>query len=232
MKILGIIGGIAPESTIVYYKAIIADYRASRGDGSYPALIINSIDLKNMIELVTNDRRAELVAHLLNEIGRLADAKADLALIASNTPHLVFDEVRAASPLPLLSIIECARDEAQARGCKRVGLFGTKFTMRADFYPRVFSPIGIEVVTPEPEDQEYIHEKYMGELINGVILPATREGLLNVVRRLHARSGIEALILGGTELPLILTSETAAGVPLLDTTRIHVARAVAELLRP
>ena len=90
----------------------------------------------------------------------------------------------------------------------------------------------IVVVTPEPEDQEYIHDIYMGQLINGVFLPATREGLLEVVRRLHARSPIDALILGGTELPLILTGETAADVPLLDTTRIHVERAVAELLRP
>src|SRR5262245_55322675 len=160
MKILGIIGGIAPESTIAYYKAIISEYRAGRGDGSYPALIINSIDLKKIIELVTNDRRAELVEYLLNEIGRLANAGATLALLASNTPHLVFDEVRAASPLPLLSIVECARDAAQARGFKRVGLFGTKFTMRAGFYPQVFSPAGIEVITPGPEDQEYIHEKY------------------------------------------------------------------------
>jgi aspartate racemase len=229
MKVLGIIGGIAPESTIAYYRAIIAEYRARVIDGSYPPLIINSIDLTKLLALAAKDRQ-QLTIYLLAEIQRLAEAGAQFALMASNTPHLVFDEVRAQSPVPLVSIVESARDAAKERRFSRVGLFGTRFTMEAGFYPRVFATAGIDVITPDPEDQAYIHEKYMGELVNAIFLPETRDRLLALVDRLRVQKQIEAVILGGTELPLILKGETAAGIPVLDTTAIHVKRAVNEML--
>lgn len=231
MKILGIVGGIAPESTIEYYRLIIETYRARKPDGGYPPLIINSIDLDKMIELVTSNRLAEMTEYLLGELGRLARAGADFGLLASNTPHIVFDELQRLSPLPLLSIVESACGAAAALGLKKVGLFGTRFTMRGDFYPAVFSRRGITLVTPGAGEQDYIHDKYMGELINGVFLPETREGLLAIVDRLVERSNVEGLILGGTELPLILRDDGGRGIPFLDTTRIHVADAVARMIQ-
>ena len=112
---------------------------------------------------------------------------------------------------------------------KRVGLFGTRFTMQGDFYPKVFRREGIEVVAPEPDDQAYIDDKYMNQLVNGVFLPETRDGLLAIVDRLKKKSNIEGVILGGTELPLILPDKTHNGVLLLNTTKIHVAAAVAKM---
>jgi aspartate racemase len=229
MKVLGIIGGIAPESTIAYYRAIIAEYRARVTDGGYPPVIINSIDLTTMLALAATDQR-RLAIYLLGEIQRLADAGAQFALMASNTPHLVFDEVRAQSSLPLVSIVESARDAAKERRFRRVGLFGTRLTMEAEFYPRVFATAGIDIITPDPEDQAYIHEKYMEELVNAIFLPETRDRLLALIDRLRMQEQIEAVILGGTELPLILKGNTAAGIPVLDTTAIHVKRAVTEML--
>ncbi|MBI1766376.1 MAG: amino acid racemase [Acidobacteria bacterium] len=230
MKTVGIIGGIAPESTIAYYRAIIAAYRAQQPDGNYPALLLNSINLKNLLELVGANQRAELVAYLVDELHKLARAGADFAVLASNTPHLVFDELQRVSPLPLLSIVEATRDVAQRLGLQRVGLFGTRFTMQGGFYQEIFGRAGIDIVLPDAAEQAYIHEKYLGELAQAVLLPETRAGLLAIADRLRAQQGIEALILGGTELPLILTEAAHEGLPFLDTTNIHVARIVAQML--
>ncbi len=203
MPTLGIIGGIGPESTAEYYRLLLAEYRRRNPDGSAPSILINSIDLE-----------------------RLAKAGADFALLASNTPHIVFNELRPS--IPLISIIEAARDYARERNLRRLGLFGTRFTMRGSFYPDVFAPI--EIVTPSDEEQDFIHDKYMNELLKGLKKPETREHLLRIIDRLKADKQIDGLILGGTELPLILGDESHNGVPILDTTRIHVERAVERLL--
>jgi aspartate racemase len=230
MKTVGIIGGIGPESTIEYYRLIIAGYLEQQTDGSYPTMIINSLDLNHMVGMVTTNQLAALTEEIVSEIQKLARAGADFGVLAANTPHLVFDDVRRQSPIPLISIVEATRDDAQRRGLKRVGLFGTRFTMQARFYPDVFSKAEITLVVPEEDEQAYIHNKYMSELLNGIILPETRERLLAIVDRMRERDGIEGLILGGTELPLILRDAEHHGVPFLDTTKIHVERIVTELL--
>lgn len=230
MKTLGIVGGIAPESTIEYYRQIIATYRKQNPDGSYPRLIINSINLRRMLDLVEANQLANLTEFLLGELQWLARAGADLGIFASNTPHLVFDELQRQSPIPLISIVESARETAKALGLKRVGLFGTRFTMQGRFYPEVFAKAEITVFAPAPEDQDYIHGKYMNELINTIFLDETRESLLAIADRMREQMGIEGLILGGTELPLILRNVTDRGIPFLDTTKIHAEAAVARIL--
>jgi len=230
MKTVGIVGGIAPDSTIEYYRQIIAQYRAQSSAGDYPSVIINSINLRRMIDMITANELAAVTEYVLEAIEKLARAGADFALMASNTPHLVFDDLRARSSLPLISIVETACAEAETLGMKRVGLFGTRFTMRADFYPKVFSSAGIEIISPSDAEQDYIHTHYMDELVNGIFLPETKKGLLEIVDQLRERSQVEGIILGGTELPLILDDGAHNGVPFLDTTAIHVKRIVAELV--
>jgi aspartate racemase len=142
----------------------------------------------------------------------------------------VFDEIRRQSPIPLLSIVEATCEAAKDLGLKKVGLFGTRFTMQGRFYPKVFSSERISIVAPDEDEQVYIHDKYMNELVRGIFLPETRERLLTIVDRLKERDGIEGLILGGTELPFILRDSTTTGIPFLDTTQIHVKALVAQLL--
>jgi aspartate racemase len=230
MKTVGIIGGIGPESTIEYYRLIIASYQEQKRDGSYPSVIINSIDLKKIVELITANELSGAVEYLVEEVQRLANAGADFALLAANTPHVVFDEVRRRSLLPLLSIVEATCEEAKALGLTRLGLLGTRFTMQGRFYRDVFSREGIALVVPGEDEQIYIHARYMNELVKGIFLPETRERLLAIAGRLKEREGIEGLILGGTELPLILRDDDAGDVPFLDTTRIHVKAVIARLL--
>jgi aspartate racemase len=230
MRTIGIIGGIAPESTIEYYRLIIASYRKQRPDGSYPPVLINSIDMKKMLDLIGANKLAGLTEYLLGEVKKLAYAGADLGLLASNTPHIVFDDMQRQSPIPLVSIVEAACAATKALRIKKAGLFGTRFTMQGRFYPEVFSRHGITLVVPDPDDQDYIHDKYMSEFVHGVFLAETRERLLTIVDRLKKKNEIQGLILGGTELPLILRDAGNSGIPFLDTTRIQVEQAVAQML--
>jgi aspartate racemase len=132
--------------------------------------------------------------------------------------------------LPLVSIVEATCERAQQLGLQTVGLIGTRYTMEAPFYPSVFSRRNIRLVVPTPEEQNYIHEIYFGELLKDIFLPETRTKLLAIADEMKARDGIQGLILGGTELPLLLRAEEHNGLPLLDTTRIHVDRLIAEML--
>jgi aspartate racemase len=230
MKTLGMIGGIGPESTIAYYRSIIAAYREGRADGDYPSIVINSISVNKLLGLMSKNDHAAVADWLVAEVERLARAGADFALFASNTPHIVFDEVQLRCSIPLLSIVQATCQAAQALGLKRVGLFGTGFTMQARFYPDVFARQGIAVIMPAPDEQAFVHEKYMTELLNNVIRPETRERLLAIVRTMTDRDRIHGLILGGTELPLILPDDGAANIPFLDTTQIHARAAARRLL--
>jgi aspartate racemase len=228
MRTVGIVGGIAPESTVDYYRQLIAAYRERTGDGSYPPILIDSIDLQRLLQLAATDHGA-LAAWLTAEVERLARAGADVAALASNTPHIVFDEVRARSPIPLVSIVEAARDEARALGLRRLALLGTRFTMEGRFYPAVFSAAGIALVPPAPDELALVHERYMGELVKGQFRPETRAELGGVVEAMRRREGIDGAILAGTELPLLLRG-AEAGVPLLDTTQLHVRAIVERML--
>jgi len=229
MRTLGIVGGIAPESTIEYYRLLMASYRERVPDGSAPSIVIDSIDLKKLLDLTAAGDLAGLTGYLVGEVRLLARAGAGLALLAANTPHIVFDEVLRKSAIPLVSIAEATCAAAKALGLKRLALFGTRFTMLGRFYPDVFSREGIALVLPAEKDLAFIHKKYVGELVKGVYRPETREKLLAIVGRMREDEGIDGVILGGTELPLILKGETSR-VPLLDTTRIHVEAALDELL--
>jgi aspartate racemase len=231
MKTVGIIGGIGPESTLEYYRQIIASYRRQKQDGSYPSIVINSVPLDKLLDclMVRNDLVA-VTDYLLAGVQKLADAGADFGALTANTPHLVFDELNRRSPIPLISIVETACESARAMGLKHLGLLGTRPTMQGRFYPDVFNREGIALSVPPPDEQTYIHDKYMSELIHGIVLPETHERLLQIVDQLRDLHRIDGLILGGTELPLILREASHNGIPFLDTTKLHVERIVVRLL--
>jgi aspartate racemase len=230
MKTLGIIGGLGPESTLDYYQTIIRLFRRRVGGDSYPQFFINSLDLNKVREPVLANDLEQLTANLIAAIGPLARAGADFGLIAANTPHLVFNSVAAKSPIPLISIVEATTAFAKDRQFKRLAIFGTKFTMNGEFFAAPFAHEAIELVRPNANDQNYIHDKYMNELVPGKFLPETRAGLLAIVDRMKEKTEIDGVILAGTELPLILRDAEHKGIPFLDTTRIHCQAAVAEML--
>jgi aspartate racemase len=230
MPTAGMIGGLGPESTVDYYRSIIARYRARNPGGGYPHVILNSLDVDKGLALLDAKRLGDLADYLAAGVEALARAGADFGFIAANTPHLVFDELQRRSAIPLISIVCATSDHARALGLKRLGLFGTGFTMRASFYPEEFQRAGMSLVLPNESEREFIHSKYIGELLNNRFLPETRAKILSIAQRMKDEDGIEALVLAGTELPLLLRDSSDPGIKFLDTTVIHVEAIVDKLL--
>ena len=230
MRTLGIIGGLGPESTIDYYRGIIARYRARAGNREYPHIVINSLDVDKGIAMLDAGRLNDLADYLSEGMDKLVRAGAEFGAIAANTPHIVFDELQRRSAIPLVSIVRASADGTKALGLKRVGLLGTGFTMRASFYPQEFERAGISLITPGDSERQYIHERYIGELLKNEFLPETRSEILRIAQRMKAEAAVEAIVLAGTELPLLLR-DAAAAIKFLDTAVIHVEAIVDELLR-
>lgn len=230
MRTSGMIGGLGPESTVDYYRSIIARFRARKPDGGYPHVIINSLDVAKGIAMLDAGKLGDLADYLAVGVDLLVRAGADFGFMAANTPHLVFDELQRRSAIPLLSIVRATSDHAKVLGLKKAGLFGTGFTMRASFYPEEFQRAGIGLVRPKESEQEFIHGKYIHELLNNQFLPETRTEILSIANRMKAEDGIEALVLAGTELPLLLRDSGNKEIESLDTTTIHVEAIVDEML--
>jgi len=224
------IGGLGPESTVDYYRSIIACFRAQKPEAGSPHVIINSLDVDKGIAMLDAGRFDHLADYLSGGIDSLFRAGAGFGFIAANTPHLVFDQVQRRSAIPLLSIVRATSNHAKGLGLKKVGLFGTGFTMRSSFYSEEFQRAGIAMVRPNEAEQEYIHKKYIGELLKNQFMPETRKEILRIAHRMNNQEGVEALVLAGTELPLLLRGSENAGIEFLDTTVIHVEAIVNELL--
>lgn len=229
-RILGIVGGTGPESTIDYYRSIITGWQQRTADGSYPRLIINSVEAGRVFRLLGESDYSAVAGDMAAAVIQLAEAGAGAALLASNASHLAFDKIAARSPIPLIHIVDAARDAAAARGHHRLGIFGTRFVMEAPMYPERFASGGMTILAPQPDERAYIHEKYFGELVRGQFRDETRQGLVEIVDRMRDRDAIDGLILGGTELALTLTEPSYANVPILDTAKVHAEAAVDWLL--
>ncbi len=227
MATVGIVGGLGPESTVDYYRRILAAWERE-DPSSAPSIVIDSLDAQRALKLVAEDRRA-FSDYLFESLQRLAGAGVDFAVLSANTAHLVFDDLSARSSVPLLSIVETCAAEAQRHALERVALLGTRFTMEATFYPEVCARFGVEVVTPAADERARVHERYVGELLTGDFREDTRQEFISLVDRLRREERIEGVILGGTELPLLLRDASIAGVPVLDTTGLHVAAIVQRL---
>ena len=227
MATLGIVGGLGPESTIDYYRRILEEWKRDDPSSS-PSIIIDSLDVDRGLRLVEHDRPA-LVEYLSGSLSRLAAAGANFAAMAANTPHVVFDDLIARSSIPMVSIVEACAEEAQRRDLRRLGLLGTRFTMEGSFYPKVFARRGIEVVAPSDEERAWIHDRYIGQLLKGEFRDETKDGVISVIKRLREEENIDGVILGGTELTLLLTAPIVGDIPALDTTALHVNAIVKRL---
>lgn len=231
MKTLGIIGGIGPESTIDYYRSIIALYKQRTGQEHQPSILIQSINLKQMQEWFAADQWTDVIEYLLVNLHNLARGGADFAILAANTAHIVFDEVAKRSPLPMISVVEVTCQAAKRQGLKRLGLIGTRYTMQAPFYRDAIKRVGLELFIPNEAEIATIHNIYFNELLYNQFKPESCQLILQAVKRMRQAEQIDGLILGGTELPLLLRGSSVEGVTYLDTTLLHVEAVVEEIVR-
>lgn len=220
MKKLGLVGGTGPESTVLYYREIIAGVGAVLGLQTLPPLSIESLNVFTVMGMCADERFDELTAYLLGAVQRLAAAGAELATLTGNTPHIVFDRLQAVAPIPLISAVEATRDAARDRGLRRLALLGTEFTMTNDFFARPFEQSGIGLAVPTREEIAYIQDKIAAELEHAVVTDETRERFVAIIERLRDEEGVEQVILGCTELPLLLDDDSSP-IPCLDTVAVH-----------
>ena len=222
MKKIGLIGGLGPEATVDYYKELIGAFNNKGGEMIYPEIIIYSVNMSEFLKMFREKDYSSAISFLLEKLYSLKEAGAEFAAISANTPHLLFDEVKEQSPLPLVSIVEATLRETIKKGLKRPGLIGTGFTMDASFYQDVFKKQGIEVIVPDKEDKELINNKLFSEIELGIFSNETRDIFIDIIHKMVMINKIDSIILGCTEFPLLLPESTYAGIPVLNTTRIHV----------
>ncbi|OUJ08971.1 aspartate/glutamate racemase family protein [Acetobacter sp. DsW_059] len=220
MKKLGLIGGTGPESTLIYYKKIVYGANKQIGKEFFPNLTIESLNVFNVLKYCSDRDYDGLTQYLVGGINNLIAAGCEIVSLTGNTPHIVFDALREHSSVPLISIIETTRDEAKTQNVKKLGLLGTRFTMEEDFFKKPFREVGIDVVIPAGRDFDFVVEKISAELEHGIAKPSTQAEFLNIIQRMIIQSGIDAVVLGCTELPLLFNDVTLS-IPCLDTLEIH-----------
>jgi aspartate racemase len=233
MKTIGILGGLGPEATVDYYKEIIREFNAMSNDGSlsYPEMIIYSVNMYKFIGFLEKEMYPEAIDYIAACVNKLKDAGADFAVISANTPHLLFNEIRSKTGLPLISIVETCAEKAAEIQVKKCGLLGTRFTMNSSFYQEVFAKKGIDVVVPDQTEVEFINRKLFSEMEIGIFSKETKAAFLNIVDKMKIRDGIDSIILGCTEFPIMFTDDQYLGIPFLNTTRIHVKEMIKECLK-
>ena len=225
MRKLGLIGGTGPESTVPYYRGIV--YGVRERTGAFPPLAIESVDVFRVLDFCGRRDYGGLLAYLLRAVESLAAAGAERAALTGNTPHIVFPELQARSPIPLVSMPEAACLEAERLGMKRLLLLGTRFTMEEDFFKRPFWDRGMEILIPDPAERLWLDGRISGELELGVVRPETQAAVDELLRRWQGL-GADAAILGCTELPLLYENRPAP-LPLLDTMAAHIRTLIAQI---
>ena len=227
MKTIGLVGGMTPESTRIYYELLIRGARRPGGDPlENPEILIFSLNLTELVHLQRRGERSEVIEYLAGILERLHLAGAEVGALTANTPHAYLDGLRSETSLPLVSIVTATRDAAADRGVKRALLLGTRTTMEAGMYPHECAAAGIEIVLPTADDRDFLDHTIYGELALGQVTPEVRRRCLDICGRHIHDDGIDAVILGCTELPLVITSSDLP-IRVLDTTEIHVAAILA-----
>lgn len=223
MKTIGLIGGITPQSTIMYYQ-ILNDLANEKYGGTHSAkVIIHSVDFGVIHQLQSEGNWNQLDEIMANAGKSLENAGADCILICANTMHLCIDAIRNVVNVPVIHIAEATAKAINQKRLKKVALLGTKYTMEKTFYTDVLSSFGIETIIPNSTDREIIHQVIYDELAKGVIKSASKEAYLSIISRLKTQ-GAEGVILGCTEIPLLIASNDV-DIPIFDTTNIHATAA-------
>ncbi len=225
MKKLGLIGGTGPESTIEYYKGIEYGVQCS----FFPNLTIESLSVFDVLGFCERQDYAGLTKYLLKGVQNLASAGAECAALTGITPHIVFDELAAAAPIPLISMVNTARDHVAECGYKKICLLGTLPTMDGTFFQNSFAKRGIEVVTPNTEEKRYIETKIETELEFGKVLSETQQNFRKIVERIIREEKVQAVVLGCTELPLVFR-DMELTVPYIDVMQIHIGALIQMIL--
>ena len=225
MKKIGLIGGMSWESSLVYYKLLNEKVRELQGGFHSARCVMESVDFAEIETLQHRNDWDSLNGRMAEAARNLEQAGAELVVLCTNTMHLCEAAIREAVSIPFLHIASAAGRQITDGQLKTVGLLGTKFTMEKDFYKKVLADeYGIRTLIPGQEDREEVHRIIYGELVHGTLKDTSRAAFQKIIGRLEDQ-GAEGVILGCTEIPLLISSRDV-DIPVFDTTRIHAAEAV------
>lgn len=225
MKTIGLIGGMSWESSLEYYRIINEQTKLRLGGLHSAKILLYSVDFFEIERLQHSGRWDEATEIMIDAAERLERGGAEFILICTNTMHKMANEVQNAVKIPLLHIADATADKIISAGKKRVALLGTKFTMEQDFYKgRLFDKYGLDVLTPDEDERNRVHRIIYNELCLGNISQNSKESFIEIIGKL-VKKGAEAVILGCTEIPLLI-QQNDVEVLLLDTTKIHAEAAV------
>ncbi|QVY66486.1 aspartate/glutamate racemase family protein [Polaribacter sp. Q13] len=223
MKKIGLIGGITPESTILYYRILNELNAKNLGKAHSAEVIISSFDF-GKIEKLLKENRWDLLELLMAETGKsLEKAGASCIIICANTMHLCIEAVKKVVSIPVIHIAEATSKKIIEKKIKKVVLLGTKYTMEKDFFINFLTSFGIETIIPNVAERDIIHNVIYEELAIGVLNPVSKEKYLKIINRL-IKNGAEGVILGCTEIPLLISQEDVT-IPVFNTTKIHATAA-------
>lgn len=224
MKKIGLIGGMSWHSTLEYYKLINEMVNERLGGSNSAEMVIYSVNFDDITNSMDRDDWPEIAYILAQAKLDLELAGADIFLLCSNTVHYAIPDIRRFAAINFLHITEAAADKVVSQKVKKVALLGTKFTMTQDFYKKSLKSRGLKVLTPNESDMDFIDHVIFKELCNGIVRKNSKNRFLRITNSL-VKQGAEGIILGCTELPLIIKQEDSF-VPLFDTLRIHAEAAV------
>ncbi len=230
MKTIGLIGGMSWESSVEYYKIINQEVKKKLGGVHSCESFMYSFDFAEIEELQHAGKWDELTKLMIGAAKKLETAGAELILICTNTMHKMAEDIEANISIPLVHIADAVSEEIKKSGLKKVGLLGTKFTMEQDFYrSRIEKKFNIKVIIPNDYERQIVHDIIYNELVVGRIIESSKEELKKIIKNLEL-NGAEGIILGCTEIPLLIKQENC-DIPIFDTTTIHAKAAVVMALK-
>ncbi|GAA1694563.1 aspartate/glutamate racemase family protein [Microbacterium sediminicola] len=224
MKTIGVLGGMSWESSLEWYRRANEAVRDRLGGYHSARILLDSLDFAEIEQLQAAGDWPATARILAAHAAALETAGADVIVLCTNTMHIVADDIEAAIGIPFLHIADTTATAITAAGIQTVGMLGTAFTMEQDFYRDRLATHGIQTLVPDADDRRTVHEIIYGELVHGVVNPASRERYREVMARL-VDGGAEGIILGCTEIELLVSQEDAS-VPVFPTTALHVEGAV------
>lgn len=225
MKKIGLVGGTGPESTLMYYKELNTRIDKLTNCAAMPDIAIESVNFRRAWEYVSNGRYDELADYLSEKVESLKAGGAEIITLTAGTMHVVYDEIMKKTNVPLLSMPKVICDEVVSRKIKTVGLLGTIFTMEHDFMKKDLINAGIKVVVPNKKERVLIAGRIYEELEFGIVKESTLKEFTDIIKRMKSDDGIEAVILGCTELPLLLNNDNCP-ICCLDSVEIHLNKLV------
>lgn len=225
MKKIGLVGGTGPESTLMYYKELNSKIDEATGGKTMPELSIESVNFRKAWELVSSAQYRELADYLSEKVTTLAKSGAEIIALTAGTMHIVFDEIEKNTNVSLVSIPKAVCDEVMKQGYKKIGLLGTIFTMEQDYMKKDFLQAGVDVIVPDKADRELIAKRIYEELEVGIVKKSTLQEFNEIIKKMQREHEIEAVVLGCTELPLLLNDENCM-LPCLDSVAIHIEKLI------